>query len=86
LSPESAEARSLFKAPREDGPGSSRNWIAVNAVQQSILNKKLKTKTDNSTPKKFSFPHTPMKRSLNILAALVAISLWRQTSAAIFNI
>src|SRR4029077_4257160 len=27
-------------------PGSSRNWIAVNAVQQSVLNK---TKYDNST-------------------------------------
>jgi hypothetical protein len=25
-------------------PGSSRNWIAVNAVQQSILKQKLKTK------------------------------------------
>jgi hypothetical protein len=23
-------------------PGSSRNWIAVNAVQQSTLNKKIK--------------------------------------------
>ncbi len=35
--------------------------------------------------KKIQLPHTPMKRSLKLLAALVAISLCRQTSAAIFN-
>jgi hypothetical protein len=52
-------------------PGSARKWIAVNAVQQSI---------------KFSFhKHTPMKHSLKLIAALVAISLCRQVSAAIFN-
>jgi hypothetical protein len=31
-------------------PGSERNWIAVNAVQQSTFNKKMKTK--NMTHKK----------------------------------
>jgi hypothetical protein len=52
-------------------PGSARKWIAVNAVQQSI---------------KFSFhKHTPVKHSLKLIAALVAISLCRQVSAAIFN-
>jgi hypothetical protein len=33
-------------------PGSARNWIAVNAVQQSSLNKKY----DNSTFKKIKRP------------------------------
>ena len=35
--------------------------------------------------KKIQLPHTPMKLSLKLLAALVAISLCRQTSAATFN-
>jgi hypothetical protein len=38
-------------------PGSARNWIAVNAVQQSSLNKKNENKKyDNSTFKKIKRP------------------------------
>src|SRR5882757_6414769 len=38
-------------------PGSARNWIAVNAAQQSSLNKKNKNKKhDNSTVKKIDRP------------------------------
>jgi hypothetical protein len=37
-------------------PGSERNWIAVNAVEQSSLNKK--TKYDNSTLNKINRPVT----------------------------
>ena len=39
-------------------PGSARNWIAVNAVQQSNLNKRNENKNMTTTPKtlcKFSF-------------------------------
>jgi hypothetical protein len=35
--------------------GSARNWIAVNAVQQSSLNKKMKTK-NMTTPVSLGYP------------------------------
>src|SRR5205823_12317834 len=37
-------------------PGSARNWIAINAVQQFSLNKKENKKYDNSRLKKFDQP------------------------------
>jgi hypothetical protein len=56
-SPESAEARPLFKRLVRVVPGSARNWRTVNAVQQPNLNKKY----DNSTLKKINRPLAFMK-------------------------
>src|SRR4029077_12966017 len=53
---ESAEVRPLFKARLvRTVPSSGRNWIAVNAGQQAVLNRKFK-KNDNSTLEKIHGP------------------------------
>ena len=50
-SPESAEVRPLFRSDFvRMVPGSAWNWVAVNAVQQSNLNKKMKTKNMTTLP------------------------------------
>src|SRR5438034_6807736 len=59
-SPESAEVRPLFKAPREKlVPGSTRNWIAVNAVQQLSLNKKYENSRCSKTNSPLAFAARP---------------------------
>ena len=52
-------------------PGSARNWIAVNAVQQSNLNKKRKQKYDNSTLKKINCP-SPLRLGLFLIPLVLA--------------
>jgi hypothetical protein len=51
-------------------PGSARNWIAVNAVQQFSVNNNMETKM------------TTMKLSLKLLATLISASFCLQASAA----
>jgi hypothetical protein len=41
-------------------PGSARNWIAVNAVQQSNLNKKIKTKNVTTLPLRQLISRSPL--------------------------
>src|SRR5260370_34866798 len=42
-------------------PDSTRNWIAVNAVQQSSLNKKLKTKNMTTLNLRKSIGRSPLR-------------------------
>jgi hypothetical protein len=57
-------------------PGSARNWIAVNAVQQSNLNKKIKTKNMTTLPLRKSIGRSPLRRgflSTALLSALLGV-------------
>jgi hypothetical protein len=42
-------------------PGSARNWIAVNAVQQSSLNKKMETKNITTLHSRKSIDRSPLR-------------------------
>src|SRR4029077_15000493 len=53
LKPESAEVRALALVRMV--PGSARNWIAVNAVQQSSPNKKYENSICSKTNSLFAF-------------------------------
>jgi hypothetical protein len=54
-------------------PGSERNWIAVNAVQQSTLNKKMKTKNMTTLSLRKSIGRSPLRRGLLSTALLFAL-------------
>src|SRR6266567_6596238 len=52
-------------------PSSARNWIAVNAVQQSSLNKKMKTKNMTTLQLRKSIGRSPWRRGLLLIPFLL---------------
>jgi Chaperone of endosialidase len=53
-------------------PGSARNWIPVNAVHQSNLNKKMKTKNMTTLPMVNSITRSPLRRGLLLITVALA--------------
>src|SRR5438132_13765155 len=53
-------------------PGSTRNWIAVNAVQQSSLNKKTKTKNMTTPPLTTSINRSPLRLAFLLIPLALA--------------
>jgi len=51
-------------------PGSARNWIAVNAVQQSSLNKKMKTKNMTTLHLRNSISRSPLRLGVLLITLL----------------
>jgi len=52
-------------------PGSARNWIAVNALQQSSLNKKLKTKNMTTLHLRKSIGRSPLRLGFLLLSLVL---------------
>ena len=75
--------RTLFKAPRRDGSWFSGNWIAVNAVQQFSLNKKMKTKNMTILPLRNSVNHASLLRGVLLIALMLASFALSQTARAV---
>src|SRR5437879_7372927 len=53
-------------------PGSARNWFAVNAVQQSSLNKKTKTKNMTTPPLTTSINRSPLRLAFLLIPLALA--------------
>src|SRR6266566_3707321 len=53
-------------------PGSARTWIAVNAVQQSNLNKKMKTKIMTTLQLRKSIGRSHLRRGLLLVSLAIA--------------
>ena len=53
-------------------PGSARNWIAVNAVQQSNLNKEMKTKTMTTLHLRKSIGRSPCRGAFLLIPLAIA--------------
>jgi hypothetical protein len=63
--------------------GSARNWIAVNAVQQSSLNKKMKTKNMTTLHLKKSIGGSPSRLALLLIPLVFACFAVSPTSRAL---
>jgi hypothetical protein len=63
--------------------GSARNWIAVNAVQQSSLNKKMKTKNRTTLHLKKSIGGSPSRLALLLIPLVFACFAVSPTSRAL---
>src|SRR5438477_315494 len=61
-------------------PSSARNWIAVNAVQQSSLNKKLKRKTMTTLHLKKSMARSPLRLAFFLIP--LALTLFARPQMA----
>src|SRR5438128_1059299 len=55
-------------------PGSTRNWIAVNAVQQSSLNKKMKAKNMTTPSIRNSISRPPLRRGFLLVPLALALA------------
>src|SRR6266571_2729444 len=55
-------------------PSSERNWIAVDAVQQSNLNKKMKTKNMTTLHLRKSINRPPQRRGFLVIPLAVALA------------
>jgi len=63
-------------------PGSGRNWIAVSAVQQSRLNKNLKTKDMTTLHLRKSINRSPLRRGFPVVLLALALALFAPSRTA----